>query len=81
MAGKNSSTRLCRECGNEIVIDIVVRSVTLKKLYKDEVWLRDKYENEKLSMQKIGSICGVTSITIRDWLIRHGIDTRSPGEK
>ena len=48
--------------------------------YRDEAWLREKYHDEELSTSDIGDLCDCTKETIRRWLDRHGIDTRSKSE-
>ena len=50
-------------------------------MYVREGWMRTKYIDEELSMQEIGDICGVSAMTIRDWLLRHNIQTRGRGQK
>lgn len=48
--------------------------------YRDEEWLREKYRVEKLSTPEIGELCECSKETIRRWLERHGIGTRSQSE-
>jgi len=44
--------------------------------YKDEAWLRQKYEVELLSPSNIGKLCGVYTHTINLWLRRFNIPAR-----
>jgi DNA-binding transcriptional MerR regulator len=50
------------------------------KLYQDETWLSDKYNNEKKSTTEIANICGVSQTTVRYWMDKHGIERRSQTE-
>lgn len=50
------------------------------KKYHDEEWLRDKYQEERLSTREIAELSGCTAPTIQDWLDRHGIEKRSKSE-
>jgi len=43
--------------------------------------MKAKYIDEELSMQEIADICGVSAMTIRDWLLRHNIETRGRGQR
>jgi len=48
--------------------------------YRDEAWLREQYRVQKRSTQAIADECDVSKETIRRWLERHGIGTRSKSE-
>lgn len=48
----------------------------IKQLW-DGDWLREQYENQKKTIQEIASNLKVGNTTVRDWLRRHEIDTRS----
>lgn len=50
------------------------------KKYHDKEWLREKYEDDVLTMKEIGDLCGVSRTTISDWMDRHGIEKRSQKE-
>ena len=39
-----------------------------KDFYKNEVWLRKRYVVDKRSLQEIADECGVTGMTIFNWL-------------
>jgi len=51
------------------------------RLYVRYDWMKGKYTDEELSMQEIADICGVSAMTIRDWLLRHNIETRGRGQR
>jgi transposase len=48
--------------------------------YKDEGWLREQYRAKKRSTNMIADECGCSRETIRRWLDRHGIGSRSGSE-
>lgn len=48
--------------------------------YRDEAWMRDKYLQKQQTMADIADTTGVTPGTISRWMLKHGIETRSPGE-
>lgn len=43
------------------------------KFYEDEAWLRQKYHKERLTPEQIAEICGVSHMTIRRWIQKHGL--------
>ncbi|RLI46751.1 hypothetical protein DRO61_08855 [Candidatus Bathyarchaeota archaeon] len=47
--------------------------------YKDAVWLKNAYLHKKQTMNSIASSCGVSPMTIQNWLDRHQIPTRPRG--
>lgn len=47
--------------------------------YRDAVWLREAYVEERRSMQNIASEFGITPAAINQWLNKHDIPTRSRG--
>lgn len=42
-----------------------------------EEWLRERYWGEHMSMPEMAEEAGVSTETIRRWMERHGVDTRS----
>ena len=52
----------------------------MEKLYKDKKWLHTQYWDNNLFMHEIAQITGCSWGTIRYWLIKHGIRTRSKAE-
>lgn len=48
--------------------------------HTDKEWLREKYEDEKMSQNEIAEIAGVHKGTIKHWLDQHGIESRSKKE-
>lgn len=47
--------------------------------YRDEIWLRNAYLTKNLTMSSIAAACGVSPMTIQNWLDRYGIPTRPRG--
>jgi len=50
------------------------------KKYHDKDWLKGEYIDNQRATTDIAEECGVSSVTISDWLDRHGIDARSQRE-
>lgn len=48
--------------------------------YRDEAWMRDKYLRKEQTMADIADTTGVAPATISRWMLKHGIETRSPGD-
>ena len=48
--------------------------------FTDADWLREQYHEKKKSTRQIAEECGVIQGTIRDWMDRHGIESRSISE-
>ena len=55
---------------------MTARCDSASREYRDPEWLPEKYVDEGLLTYDLAERCGVTDTTIRDWLDRHGIDTR-----
>ena len=51
------------------------------KLYKNEDWLRGKYEGEGLSTYQIAEICNVHRVTIKNYIDKFGISKRGKEQK
>lgn len=51
----------------------------MTELYKDKDWLYQKYVVEELSTPKIAKIAGCSDSTIRIWLKKFNIETRTSG--
>jgi len=49
--------------------------------YRNETWLRNAYLTKNLTMSSIAAACGVSPMTIQNWLDRYGIPTRPRGRK
>ena len=47
--------------------------------YKDKKWLTKAYVKEGRTMSDIATSCGVTAMTIHNWLRRFNIETRRRG--
>ena len=50
------------------------------KKYHNREWLKREYVDKRRTTTDIAEECGVTSVTISDWLDRHGIGARSQRE-
>lgn len=48
----------------------------MKRRYRDDEWLRDRYHGDGLTQAEIAAECEVSPRCIRTWMDRHGIDTR-----
>jgi 5-methylcytosine-specific restriction endonuclease McrA len=44
--------------------------------YRREAWLREQYHGEGRTQQEMADACDVSPRTIREWMNRHGIETR-----
>jgi len=69
---------VCVEC--EAVHETVMITRPLKdKRYHSSTWLRRQYE--QYTIREIAQMCGVSDMTIFNWLKRHGIETRGRGRR
>ncbi len=48
--------------------------------YRDAEWLEEQYHENGLSQRDIADKCGVHQRTVRNWMQKHGIESRSQGE-
>jgi uncharacterized protein YjcR len=55
-------------------------SVSDEPKYRDEEWLREEYVEKRRTAPEMAEECGCAGKTVRRWLKRHGIGTRSPGQ-
>ena len=51
------------------------------KAYRDREWLLDMYHGNGQALKQIGETCGVSPMTINQWLVRHGIPSRPRGRR
>lgn len=79
--GLVTKTYECKYCWKSNVFEYKLRSDEVIKSYKNRDWLDKKYNSELLTLQQIADVCGCTPMTIRDWMIRHGLPTRDPGHR
>jgi hypothetical protein len=49
--------------------------------YREHDWLNEQYTNKGRTMSDIGEGCGVSAMTIYQWLKKHGIETRRRGQR
>ena len=80
-SGFVTKTYECASCWEYNVFEYRLRSDQVKKHYRDREWLDKKYNSELLTLQQIAELCGCTAMTIRDWMIRHDLETRDPGHR
>lgn len=43
------------------------------KLYKSRVWMKKQYQDKRKSPEQIAKELGVSHMTIRRWLEKHGL--------
>ena len=77
--GKNNKTYQCINCYQVNIFEYQLTLEKGNKLYKNKDWLKNKYHDENLNMSEIGNICGVSAMTIRDWLNKHDLSVRPRG--
>lgn len=79
--GKHTRTYACQNCRKSIIVEVAIKAPPGASLHKNREWLEQKYSSEGKTMQELADICGVTPMTIRDWLNRHEIPVRSRGAR
>jgi len=47
--------------------------------YHEEEWFREQYVNKEKTTGEIAELCGCSGSTIRKWMKKHGIESRSGG--
>lgn len=50
------------------------------ELYTDASWLQQRYLDEERSLVEVGELAGVSTTTIKRWMNKHDIETRSTAE-
>lgn len=70
----------CENCGKGTVLALAIQKPPNQD-YRDKDWLEIQYKVNGRSMAQIGEMCGVSAMTIYQWLKRHGIETRKRGRK
>lgn len=76
--GKNI---LNAENGKSYLVTVTEIGSAPPKAYKDKDWLTNAYVKESLTLQKIGDMCGVSPMTINQWLRKHDIPSRPRGRR
>ena len=72
----------CLDCFEVMLVTVSIRPKNGdSNTYRNESWLRHEYESNGNSMAKIAQECGVSPMTIQNWLNTHSIETRSRGRK
>lgn len=56
-------------------------SASRPKSYRDRTWLIEKYHRADLTLKQIADMCGVSPMTINQWLVRHNIQSRPRGRR
>lgn len=51
------------------------------KSYRDRVWLVEEYHTKGKTLKEIADACGVSPMTINQWLVRHNIPSRPRGRR
>lgn len=77
--GKHTDSFTCPKCRKINILEFSLRLYQQDKRYKDKEWLNQKYNVDKLTQQQIADICGVSPMTIGDWLKNHQIEARPRG--
>jgi transcription elongation factor Elf1 len=77
----DKKTVTCRSCNGKVTFEYLIRPKYDRAMYKNKEWLEDQYIVQKKTMSEIGDLCGKSAMTIRDWLRRHGIPTRTRGPR
>lgn len=72
-------TLVCNSCGSESKIKVALTNSS--ENYRDEAWLREMYSVKENSMASIAETCGVSPMTIFQWLKRFEITTRRRGQR
>jgi len=49
--------------------------------YRDREWLSNIYHTQNKTLKEIAELCGVSPMTINQWLVKHGIPSRSRGRR
>lgn len=70
----------CQYCNSPTVISITIQKPPNQD-YKDKDWLEIEYTVNRRTMSQIADMCGVSAMTIYQWLKRHEIETRKRGQK
>lgn len=68
----------CDQCGITNMIHVAVHPPRNDN-YRDRGWLNAEYTVQKRTMSEIADACGVSAMTIYQWLKKHEIPTRRRG--
>ncbi len=73
-------TQMSTECSRCKSLHLITVSVkTLNDDFRNGEWLTTAYVTNGYTMAQIARMCGVTPMTIQNWLRRHSIPTRGRG--
>lgn len=76
---QGQSTASCFTCDEAFTVDVRVDAMSKDRPYRDEAWLTTEYTVNERSMADIARQCGVSPMTVFQWLGKHGIPTRNRG--
>ena len=79
--GKQTRTYTCQKCKRSIILEMTLKPAPGSNLHKNKDWLRERYVVQEKTLQEVADMCGVTAMTIRDWLQRHDLPVRSRGAR
>lgn len=51
------------------------------KPYRNKDWLEEEYTRKGKTLQQIGNMCGVSPMTINQWVVKHNIASRPRGRR
>ena len=77
----DKKTITCKSCNGKVTFEYMIRPKYDRAIYKNKEWLVDQYIVQMKTMSEIGDLCGKSAMTIRDWLRRHEIPTRTRGPR
>ena len=53
----------------------------LNKPYRSKEWLIEAYHSKEMTLAEIADLCGVSAMTINQWLRKHQIPSRPRGRR
>ena len=70
---------ICEDTKYKVYLTLVEKNKP--KHYRDPVWLRNAYIEERRSMADIATEFDITTAAVNQWLVKHDIPTRDRGYK
>ena len=62
-------------------VSVELTKANQDKPYRNRDWLADAYHTKEMTLAEIGRLCGVSPMTINQWLVKHNIPSRSRGRR
>lgn len=62
-------------------VNVELTKANQDKPYRSRDWLADAYHTKEMTLAEIGRLCGVSPMTINQWLVKHNIPSRSRGRR